>query len=155
MNNPLHPVPAGELSPDYDLDGYGWARAQARLIREHRWDLVDWDNVVEEIESVGKSEQSAAESALRVLMMHVVKWQMQPERRGRSWALSIASQRVRYAQHMAKNPGLKPLVEEMRADAYRRARIEAAQEMDIPLKSVSEAPPAWSVILDEPFDFDD
>lgn len=155
MNQPLHPPPAGDLlSPAYDADGYGWAQAQARLLRERRWDLLDLDNIIEEIESVGKSEQDAATSALRILMMHILKWQMQPERRGRSWALSIANQRIAYAQRMRKNPGLKPFVDEMRADAFRRSRIEAAQEMDVPLRTIPTEPPSWETILDEAFDVD-
>jgi hypothetical protein len=154
MNQPAHPKAAAPLSPDYQLDGYGWAAAQARLLRERRWDLIDLENIVEEIESVGQHEQDKAESALRVLMMHILKWQLQPERRGRSWALSIANQRVRFEQRMAKNPSLKLVRDEMRANAFRRSRIEAAREMDVPLKSIPEQPLDWAVILDEPFDVD-
>lgn len=155
MNKPIHPPSFGDpLAPDYDADGYGWAMAQAQLLRERRWDLVDLENVIEEIESVGRSEQSKAESALRILMMHILKWQVQPDRRGRSWALSIAGQRLRYEQKMEKNPGLKPLVDDMRATAFKRSRIEAAQEMDVPLRSIPTDPPSWDVILNEPFDVD-
>ena len=154
MNKPAHPVASAELSPDYWLDGYGWANAQAQLLRERRWDLIDLENIIEEIESVGRSEEDAAESALRVLMMHILKWQLQPERRGRSWALSIANQRIRYAQRMKKNPSLKSKLEDMREEAFRRSRIEAAQEMDVPLKTIPTDPPGWDLILDQPFEVD-
>lgn len=154
MNKPAHPVASSELSPDYRLDGYGWANAQAQLLRERRWDLIDLENIIEEIESVARSEEDAAESALRVLMMHILKWQLQPERRGRSWALSIANQRIRYAQRMKKNPSLKSKLEEMRADAFHRSRIEAAQEMDVPLKTIPTDPLEWDLILDQPFEVD-
>ena len=150
MTKPLkHPI---AMLPDYREDGYGWAMAQAALLRARRFGEIDLANVIEEIESVGRSEQSAAESALRVLMMHILKWQAQPERRSRSWALSIAEQRLRYDRRMARNPGLKPLVDEMREHAYQRARINAAQETDLPLSSFPLKPPGWAMILDEPFD---
>jgi hypothetical protein len=154
VNNPAHPIAAKALSPDYEKDGYGWAYAQADLLRERRWDLIDLENIIEEIESVGRSEEDAAESALRVLMMHILKWQLQPERRGRSWALSIANQRLRYAQRMKKNPSLKSKLEDMRTEAFRRSRIEAAQEMDVPLKTITTEPLGWDVILEEPFEVD-
>lgn len=154
MNKPAHPVASTELSPDYWQDGFGWANAQAQLLRERRWDLIDLENIAEEIESVGRSEQDAAESALRVLMMHILKWQMQPERRGRSWALSIATQRTHYQQRMRKNPSLKSKLEEMLADSYRLARLEAAKEMDVPLKTIPTDPPGWDLILDQPFEVD-
>jgi len=155
MNKPLHPVAApAEESPVYDDDGYGWSVAQAALIRAKRFDAIDWDNVAEEIESVGRGEQSGAESALRVLMAHILKWQHQPERRGRSWALSIAEQRLRYDDRMSENPSLQPRRDEMRRKAFRRARIEAAREMDVDLKTLPTTPPSWETILDEPFEFE-
>ena len=152
MNDPAHPFAA--VSPRYETDGFGWACAQSRLIRQRRLDSVDWDNVAEEIESVGKSEQSAAESALRILMAHILKWQAQPERRGRSWALTIAEQRLRYEQRLARNPSLKAVAEEMRTRAFPRARIEAAREMDVPLRTLPLDPPSWTTMLSEPFDAD-
>jgi hypothetical protein len=154
MNKPAHPVAAPPLAyPDYHKDGYGWAMAQAAIIREGRIDSIDWENVAEEIESVGKSERSGVESALRVLMMHILKWQFQPDFRGTSWALSIRNQRQKYHDGMEQNPSIKPDLEEMRARAYRRSRIEAAQETELNIDSFPLAPPEWSIILDDAFEF--
>lgn len=153
VNKPLHPIAGGSArSPAYEADSYGWALAQARLIRERRYDAIDWGNVAEEIESVGRSELAAAESALRGLMAHILKWSMQPHLRGRSWTLTILEQRLRFDHLMAVNPGLKPHLEEMRNHSFRRARIEAAREMDVDLKTIADEPPSWPTILDEPFD---
>jgi hypothetical protein len=123
---PLAPDPPARA--DYQRDAYTWSREQARLIREGQWDEVDRDNVAEEIESVGRTEFSRLESALRVLMLHMLKWDFQPGKRSRSWWLSITEQRVRLDQVLADNPGLQPRIDEAIMRAYRRARLRAMRE---------------------------
>lgn len=153
MNKPGHPTPPFDTaSPPYELDGYGWAMAQAQLLRESRFDELDIDNIAEEIESVGRSEQSKAESALRLIMMHILKWQYQPVLRSRSWAASIRTQRIVYEQTIDENPSLKSRLDQMRAKAYRLARSEAAGETDLPLSTFPEEPLDWATILDTPFE---
>ena len=156
MNKPSRPSPPFEAaSPPYELDGYGWAMAQARLLSERRFDAIDLTNIIEEIESVGRSERSSVRSALPVLMMQILKWQHQPERRSRSWALSIANQRLAYEDAISDNPSLKPQLDTLRAEAYPRARIEAAAETDLPPDVFPEVPLDWLVILDQKFELPD
>ncbi len=156
MNKPSHPAPPfTPASPPYELDVYGWALAQAELLRHRRVEDVDLDNIIEEIRSVGESQARRVESALRVLIMHVLKWQQQPEKRTRSWALSIAEQRARFDIRMRKNPSLKPELDELRADAHRRARLAAARETGLPLRMFPQEPPSWTVLLEEPFGRED
>ncbi|HYS48344.1 MAG TPA: DUF29 domain-containing protein [Xanthobacteraceae bacterium] len=113
---------------DYDTDFYSWSLEQARLLRESRWAQVDRENVAEEIESLGREQFNKLESALRVLLIHLLKWDHQSERRSRSWVLSVEAQRDEIENILADNPGLAPRVAEAIARAYRRARIEAAKE---------------------------
>jgi hypothetical protein len=121
-------APDTPVRADYARDVYTWSQEQARLIREGRWQEIDRENVAEEIESVGRTEFIGLVSALRVLMLHMLKWDHQPERRSRSWTLSIDAQRADLDDVLADNPGLKPRIAEAMERAYRRARIEAAQE---------------------------
>ena len=74
----------------YDSDFYTWSMEQARLVRDGQWAAVDRENVAEEIESLGREQFNKLESAFRVLLLHILKWDHQPERRSRSWALSTA-----------------------------------------------------------------
>lgn len=155
MNKPANPkAPFAPASPPYELDGYGWALAQAALLRERRFDEADLDNIIEEIETVGRSEWRTVRSALRVLCMHILKWQYQPSKRSRSWALSIASQRLEYARAIKDNPSLRPHLDDILAEAHKSARLEAAGETDLPLKAFPIEPLKWHVILDETFEFD-
>lgn len=65
---------ASDRTDGYKRDVYSWARAQARLIREGRFEEVDAANVAEEIESVGRSERSSLRSYLARVLQHLLKW---------------------------------------------------------------------------------
>jgi hypothetical protein len=116
---------------DYNQDFYSWLMEQAQLIRDGRWTDLDRDNLAEEIESLGREQFNKLESALRVLLMHFLKWDHQPKLRSRSWALSIKAQRVELDDVIGDNPGLKPRIGEAVRRAYRKARIDAARETGI------------------------
>ncbi len=113
---------------EYERDFYSWSIEQARLLREGRHDALDRDNLAEEIELLGREQFNKLVSALRVAMLHMLKWDHQPPLRSRSWVLSIEEQRLEIVDVLADNPGLKPRINEAIARAYRRARIEAAKE---------------------------
>jgi hypothetical protein len=132
-DNGNHTGLAPDLAPaaGYERDFYTWLMEQARAVREGRWGAVDRENLAEEIESLGREQFNKLESALRVLLMHMLKWDHQPERRSRSWALSIEAQRLEIENVLSDNPGLKPRLAEATARGYRRARIEAAKETGI------------------------
>ncbi|MFZ1234403.1 MAG: DUF29 domain-containing protein [Thiofilum sp.] len=62
----------------YDQDLYTWSLQQAQLLRERKFDQVDWEHIIEEIEDMSKSEKRALQSFLETLLMHLLKWQYQP-----------------------------------------------------------------------------
>jgi hypothetical protein len=126
---------------EYMRDFYSWLMEQARLIREGRFDAVDRENLAEEIESLGREQFNKLESALRVLLTHILKWDHQPERRSRSWLLSIAEQRFEIEDVLADNPGLRPRIAEALARGYRKARLEAAKETELDETRFPEACP--------------
>lgn len=121
---PADPPPAA----DYGRDFYSWLMEQARHVRAGHWDAVDRENLAEEIESLGREQFNKLESALRVLLIHILKWDHQPRRRTRSWVISIKDQRIEFEQVLQDNPGLKGRLDEALARAYRRARLQAAKE---------------------------
>jgi hypothetical protein len=131
-------APDAPVRADYERDLYSWSQQQAQSLREGNWDAVDRDNVAEEIESLGRTEFNRLESALRVLLLHVLKWDHQPKLRSRSWALSIQAQRVEIDDVLADNPGLKPRIAEALTRAHRKARIEAAKETGLELAEFPE-----------------
>jgi len=112
----------------YERDFYSWSIEQARHLRDGRFHALDRENLAEEIESLGREQFNKLVSALRVLMLHMLKWDHQPARRSRSWVLSIKQQRFEINNVLDDNPGLKPRVAEAIARAYRGARIDADKE---------------------------
>lgn len=114
----------------YENDYYQWALSNAALLKARRFSELDIENLVEEIESMGRSERRELYSRLAVLLMHLLKWRYQPERRGNSWKNTIKVQRLNLQKLLAQNPSLKPQQSEMLAEAYEEARLQAAAETD-------------------------
>ena len=142
--------PADRREPArYDRDLYSWAAEQAALLRAGRLAEVDALNLAEEIDDVGNEQYDKLESAIRVILVHLLKWDHQPQRRSRSWQLSISVQRRHAARVLRKNPGLKPMVEEATAEAYEIARIEAAAQTLLEEDAFPpECPYSWDEITD-------
>src|ERR1700691_5077700 len=101
-----------KLAPDsdYDRDFYAWANKQAALLRAGKLSEADFEHIAAEIESMGKTEKRELISRLTVLLLHLLKWRYQPEKRGASWEASIRVQRNRFADHLEDNPSLRPLL---------------------------------------------
>lgn len=116
---------------NYDNDFYGWTIEQAALLKSGQWQQIDIDNLIEEVESMGRSEKRALESRLVVLLAHLLKWQYQSIRRGKSWHLTIKGQRANCRDVLADNPSLKNKLNDIFINAYEKAKIEAAKETDL------------------------
>jgi uncharacterized protein DUF29 len=116
-----------------ETDLYSWAVRQAELLRAGRLSEIDAEAIAEEIDDVGEEQYDKLESALRVLMLHLLKWDRQPSMRSRSWTLTIREQRRRAERQLRKNPGLKSRLDEALSEAYEDARDEASAETDLPL----------------------
>ena len=91
----------------YNQDVIEWSREQARLLRDGKWSELDIEHLADEIEDVGKSESRELEHRMTVLLVHLIKWMFQPERRGASWEKTIRVQRIALAARLNKTPSLK------------------------------------------------
>ena len=122
--------PAGEGAERarYDRDLYSWAVEQAALLRAGRVAEADVLNIAEELDDVVNAQYDKLESAFRIILLHLLKWDFQPALRSRSWYASIRVQRNHVRKILRKNPGLKPHIGEAVREAYEDARIEAAVE---------------------------
>lgn len=123
----------------YQADFYAWTQQQAELLRNQKIEQIDWCNLAEEIEDMGRSEKRQLESRLEVLIMHLLKWQFQPNLRSRSWQLTIKEQRLRIEKLLAENPSLKSKLTETQEKVYPYSVISAEKETG--LSSFPEACP--------------
>jgi hypothetical protein len=136
----------------YDEDFALWSAEQAALLRAGKFDRVDVENVAEEIESLGRSDKHQIRSRLEVLMMHLLKWERQPELRSRSWASTIRDQRRKIQRLLDDSPSLKSFPGEVFAEEYPRARERASEETTIYLELFPEpCPYTVEQILDPDF----
>ncbi len=129
------------MSRTYDADFYTWAIDQASALKRRSANELDWDNLAGELETLGASEERELVARYRVLLAHLLKWIVQPDRRGRSWENTIANQRDDLAELLARNPGLQPKEEDAFTGAYRRARRDASTETDLDLGQFPVEPP--------------
>jgi ribosomal protein L29 len=120
------------MSDLYDRDFYGWTKEQAILLRAGRAAELDWSNIAEEIESMGRGAQEQLTNRLAVLLAHLLKWRYQPSHRGNSWRLTIVEQRRRIARLIRKNPSLKAALAEVLTDAYGDALLIAQRDTGLP-----------------------
>lgn len=115
----------------YERDFYGWTQEQAALLRAGRLDDLDVSNLIEEIESMGRSERRELQSRLTVLLVHLLQWRFQPARRGRSWQLTLEEQRDKCLDVLQDNPSLSSKLGDILVRSYSQARLVASRETGI------------------------
>ena len=117
----------------YEQDFYLWIQATVQQLKENKLNEIDIPNLIEEIESMGRSEKRELKSRLIVLLMHLLKWHYQPEKRSESWRSTITEQRICIEGLLEDSPSLKPLLSEVFEDCYQKARLKASDETGIKL----------------------
>lgn len=119
--------------PSYDTDYYAWTQTQAAALRrvaELRLNLpeVDLEHLAEEIEGMGRSDRRALARQLERVLLHLLKWQVQPGLRGISWQRSIASARHEIEKLLEDSPSLRNEIGSRLDGEYRAARQGAIAE---------------------------
>lgn len=117
----------------YEQDFYLWTQITAKQLKENKFHEIDKINLIEEIESMGRSEKRELKSRLIVLLMHLLKWHYQPEKRSESWRSTITEQRICIEGLLEDSPSLKPLLSEVFEDCYQKARLKSSDETGIKL----------------------
>ena len=125
----------------YETDFYLWTQQQADLLRQGALSAIDVENLIEEIDDMGASNRRSLSSFLELVIMHLLKWQYQPQRRGTSWQTSISKGRNAIERTLEYSPSLKRQLPEMIVAEYRRARKGASLETGLPLTTFPEECP--------------
>jgi hypothetical protein len=116
----------------YEADFYAWAMNNARLLRQGRLTELDAEHIAQELESMGASERRELLSRLQVLLLHLLKYQYQPERRGKSWLLTINGQRTAIERLLDQSPSLGGLLDgDQLTKVYAKAVRDAIIETDL------------------------
>jgi Domain of unknown function DUF29 len=125
----------------YDQDFYAWTQQQVELLKAGQWQQVDIENLIEEIESLGKQQRQELRNRLGVLLGHLLKWRYQPEGRSKSWLYTIREQREEIDEQLAENPSLKPYLAEAVAKSYRQGLNLVGKETPLDPKQLPQVCP--------------
>jgi len=129
------------MNGDHATDFNDWLGRTARLIRERRWQEVDAEQLADEVEDLGKSERRGIASQLTRLLVHLLKWRHQPERRSDGWQDSIADSRLQIQLAIEDSPSLRDYLAQQLDPCYRRARRAVAKQTGLPLRVFPETCP--------------
>jgi hypothetical protein len=117
----------------YKTDYLQWLESTIEKLHDQDYKNVDWENLVEEIQDMGKSERRSLESNLIVVLLHLLKWQYQSERRSGSWEGSIIEHRRRIKKSLQESPSLKSYLISILAECYAESLKQAKAETGLPL----------------------
>ena len=134
-------TPSQSMKALYDADFHAWTQEQAKLLREHQWDLVDVANLIEEVETLGRQERRELRNRLTVLLGHLLKWHFQPQKQSNSWLATIREQRREVATLLQENPSLKAYLSEALQLAYQSGIDLAVRETELPYETFPEICP--------------
>lgn len=128
----------------YDIDVVAWSLQQAALLRAGRWEQLDIDNIVEEIESLGKAELSVFESRFAALLTGLLKWCSLAQQRGPGERKLIELARKGVMRQLKIIPSLRRELasEEWLNDVWDVAVVEAEEQTG--LEGFPDKP-AWTV----------
>lgn len=137
----------------YDVDFYRWTQETAELICRGAFGEIDREHLAEEIADMGKRDKREVRPRMTVLVMHLLKWQMQPElREAASWRATVVEQRAELRLLFEDSPSLRRVAADELARTYRDAVDRAAQEARLEVKAFpSECPYTLAQILDVGF----
>lgn len=142
-----HMQPPIQISADH-ADGWSdWLHAQAKHLRNRNFNALDADILAEELESLARADQRKLKSHLKILLLHLLKWQLQPSLRTASWQVSIGAARDEIEEVLEENPSFENrFLSEFVKEQYPRAVGEAARETGL---GSDQFPPACPYSVDQ------
>lgn len=120
---------------------YRWLKHTVRLLHEGNFARLDVPHLIEEIETMGRSEKRELRNRLVILLMHLLKWKYQPIQRSEMWRSAISEQRISLEGVLEDSPSLRPFFTAMFDDCYQRARQQTAYETGLSIESFPETYP--------------
>ena len=135
----------------YDTDILLWSEQQAELLQRRSANALDWDNLMEEIAAVGRSELHAVESHLILALLHDLKAEAWPlSRDGEHWRAEARMHRDAARRHHTPSMTQRLDVEKL----YHQARRGMPETIDgtAPLPVPAICPVTLAELLSEPED---
>ncbi|RZT08946.1 protein of unknown function DUF29 [Duganella sp. CF402] len=140
------------LNKRCEADALIWSEQQIALPRAGQFDQLDPESVIAVLEYQVQSDKEEVARRLRSLITSLLKYQFQPQRRSRSWVMTINSHRNKIQHLLQRMPSLRSQLDEYVADEYPRAIRDAAWETCLPPSTFPQKSPyTTDQILDANF----
>lgn len=121
-----------QLSQLYETDFNLWLEQTVNHLKNGNLQALDLDNLIEEISDMGRNNRREVFSRLKVLLIHLLQWQYQPEKRTNSWINTIDDQREQLELILRDSPSLKPYLADIFAECYQKAVRGMVNETNLP-----------------------
>jgi hypothetical protein len=121
----------------YDRDYLEWVKSTLVQLRSQDYISVDWQNLIEEIEDMGKRERRSMETNLVIVLLNLLKWEFQPQCRSGSWKSSIIEHRRRIRKALEDSPSLKVYLGTMLTECYQSAVKQVKAEIQLSTETFS------------------
>jgi hypothetical protein len=140
------------LACDYESDTLIWLETQIELLRTRRFDLLDLDNLIDELDSMAKHDRRSVAHRMENVIMHLLKCQAQPDHITGSWLGTIREQRYQLGRKLADMPSLRNALDGYIHDNYPHAVARAADETGLPRSAFpADCPYTANQLLDTEF----
>ncbi|NEP13201.1 MAG: DUF29 domain-containing protein [Symploca sp. SIO2C1] len=133
-----------DLSSLYEQDFYLWLQATTKLLQQRQLEQLDLDNLIEELESMGRREKREVKSRLIILIEHLLKvqyWEAEKERNTRGWRNTIIEQQRQLELSLEDNPSLKNVLADSFLDCYQKSRQDTLRKYELPSEIFPVEPP--------------
>jgi Domain of unknown function DUF29 len=136
----------------YQQDFYLWLEQTVVYLQTGELGKIDIENLIEEVEGMSSSQRQALRSNLEVVLMHLLKYKYQPEKRSNSWLLTLIEHRSRLHDALEESPSLTRYLETVIDKCYLKAKKIASLETGIVINIFpTELPFILEQILDEDY----
>ncbi|HTL89449.1 MAG TPA: DUF29 domain-containing protein [Leptolyngbya sp.] len=133
----------------YETDYYLWIQNTLEKLKHQNYAQVDWENLLDEIEDMARNERRSLSSNLVIILLHLLKWQYQPEHRTGSWRSSMLEHRRRLEEALEDSPSLKRYLEEVLGRCYGNAVKQAIAEAGLAIATFpAECPYSIAEVLE-------
>jgi len=141
-----------KLSQLYETDFNLWIEQTVYQLKKGDLGALDLEHLIEEISDMGRNNRREVFSRLKVLLMHLLKWKYQPEKRTNSWTNTIDEQREQLELILKDSPSLKPYLGDIFSECYQKAVRAAANETNLPKQTFPiDCPFTQEQVLDQDY----
>jgi hypothetical protein len=127
----------------YDRDYQQWLTQTLSQLRSQDFKNLDLENLIDEVESLGRQERNAISSYLMRLCEHLLKlkyWESERDRCRRGWNVEITNFRIQIQEELESSPSLRSFLQDSFPKQYNNGRKLFLKASELDARSIPEEP---------------